>query len=160
MKKNLLKLITGIFFVALSFNANAQFDIGGGLIFNSEAAPDLGLNARVQFGVAEILVIAPAINYYFKTLGLNVLEVNGDVHYPFAVGESINVYPLGGLSLSRFSGFGNSNSRLGLNLGGGVNFGITDSLKGFGELKTILVFDGDGYSPIVLSAGVLFSLGG
>ena len=163
MKKNMLKLISGFLLIfALSFNANAQFEIGGGLVFSTESGPTIGVDARVQFGVAETFRIAPSLNYLFKSDGVSILEINGDVHYPFAVTESVTIYPIGGLNITRISvdlGFGSgSDSEIGINLGGGVNFNITESIRAFAELKAVVLIDG--YSPIIIGAGVLFPIGG
>ena len=152
MKKNLLKLVTGIFLIALSFNANAQIDVGGGLSIFSDNVTNLALQGRAQFGITESIRVAPSFNFIFGDF--SGTEINGDLHYLFNVTESVTVYPLAGLGLT--SGGGRSN--LGLNLGGGANFGITETLKIFAELKTVLLIDF--YSPIVIGGGVLYTIGG
>lgn len=154
MKKNLLKLtFLGFFLFALSFNSDAQIRVGGGLVFNAETAPDLGLNFRAEVGIGDAIVIAPNFTYYFKTFGITVTEINGDVHYPFDITESVTVYPLGGLNVSSIG-----DTKIGINLGGGAQFGISDNLRVFAELKYIALIEF--YSPVVIGGGVLFEIGG
>lgn len=166
MKKNILQFIFfGLFFMGLSLTADAQFRVGGGLAFNTEEGPGIGIDLRAEYVVNEKFVIAPNFNLFFKNDGVSVSEFNADIHYAVNVSDGLGFYPLGGINITRIKfdlgSLGSaSNSEFGLNAGGGLNFGISDNLRVFGELKYVLLFDAGGYNPLVLSAGVMYQIGG
>ncbi len=159
MKKNLLKLtFLALFVFALGTNADAQLRIGGGLVFNTDLNSKIGFDLRSEIGVGDVIVIVPNFNLYLPKDGVTTWEINGDVHYPFAVTDAVNVFPLAGLNITSISlgGFGSA-TEVGINLGGGANFAITDSMRIFAEIKYVAIITG--YTPLVLGAGILFDLG-
>lgn len=168
MKKNILKFAFLLLFItAFGFSADAQIRVGGGLIFNTEEGAGLGIGIRGEYTIAEKIVLAPGYNFFFEEDNASVREFNFNVHYPFAIGESVSVYPFVGFNRTSISVdlggiFGNLKvSEVGANLGGGVNIGINERMSAFGELKYVILFaDGNEYKPLILSAGVLFTIGG
>jgi hypothetical protein len=96
----------------LAYENDANFGIGASL---GTALNDLGEG----FGVlADFLVFFPDGSDYF--------ELNGNVTYDFPLEDSSVVpFLLGGLNIARASSdLGGSNTNLGLNLGGGVDFDL------------------------------------
>jgi outer membrane protein X len=89
------------------------------------------------------------------------LSVNG--HWLFPVGDKLTVYPLAGLgilnsgaSVSLGYGFGDvstSASYFAFNLGGGLDYKLTDKLTGNVELKYKIA---DIWDRLLLSAGVAY----
>lgn len=69
----------------------------------------------------------------------NVISVNADAKYSFAPGP-VSPYILGGPSWDHMSSGGNSSSKIGFNLGAGVNFGMS-ALKLFAEARYFSVSD-------------------
>ena len=69
----------------------------------------------------------------------NTISVSGDAKYGFAPGP-VSPYILGGPSWVHSSSGGNSSSKIGFNVGGGVNFGMS-ALKLFVEARYFSVSD-------------------
>ncbi len=98
----------------LGYENDAGFGIGASL---GNALGDLG-DLGEGFGwLADLIVFFPDAGSY--------AELNGNVTYDIPLDDS-NVVPfvLGGLNLARTSIAGDSNTSLGLNLGGGVDFDL------------------------------------
>lgn len=96
----------------LAYENDADFGIGASL---GTALDELGEG----FGLlADFLIFFPEAGDYF--------ELNGNVTYDVPLEDSSVVpFLLGGLNVARFSGdLGGSNTNLGLNLGGGVDFDL------------------------------------
>ena len=170
MKKLFLALAL---FVAISSTSFAQgWKVGGGLTLgtNASAGGDLGfgINPRGEYSFNELFSIAPGFTYYFPSsvagLDLSLWQINGDVHYVFLPEDGFSLYGIGGLSYNHWSykydekywgddwGIGGrsaSTSKIGLNLGAGINFGSMF----YGELKYDTAFE-----QLGISVGVMFSL--
>ena len=87
-------------------------------------------------------------------------DLSVNAHWLFPVAPQITVYPLAGLGilgssysidLGPFGDYGGSDSEVGFNLGGGVDFNLTDKLFLNAELKYKI---GNTWDRLLLSAGV------
>ncbi len=154
MKKGLLLTLFALFSMT---RISAQTSLGGGLLLGSYTT---AVEVKADFGVSEQISISPSIDYYLvdSSFGSNVtmylLGVDG--HYNLGDAESFNYYPLLGLNYFSvsFSGEGYNfsyGSGVGLTVGGGGTYALSESLKLYGELKYIR-------SGVSFSAGVMFSL--
>ncbi len=89
-------------------------------------------------------------DYTFWTL-------NANVHYLFMSEENTNVYGLGGLNYASQEvsggGFSTSSSEVGLNLGGGAEFGVD-----FGDIFVEAKYVISDFDQLVLGAGLRFGL--
>ena len=93
-----------------------------------------------------------SFDYFFPDNDANYWELNGNAVYLFTPRHStLRPYLGGGLNLGHYSGGGVSDSKVGLNLVGGINF-RGRSLKPFVEAK-IEIRDG---GPFIASAGFRF----
>ncbi len=152
MKRIILLMLLGFIFIP---KLQAQTSVGGGLMFYGETA----LEAKADFNVSDRISVSPAIGY-FLTDGYTVFMISGAGHYNLGDPESFNYYPLVGLNLisvsASYGGFSSSASNVGLELGGGATYSLSDSMKLYGEVKYI----GHGVwsNNIGLSIGVYFSL--
>ncbi|MTI21424.1 hypothetical protein E1176_10375, partial [Fulvivirga sp. RKSG066] len=92
-------------------------------------------------------------------------EFNANGHYYFDVESSVEPYALGGLnfaflSIDYYDFFGSEGVRnvsetyVGLNLGGGVNFNIDSSIQPYGELRLVL---GEA-DQLVIGGGIRYTL--
>ena len=133
------------------YHDNADFGVGAFVMFPLEQFdPNLGMN--VNFG------------YYFPDaptgVDVNFWELNADVlyHFPVAADAPVSPFALGGLNIARASGgaggFTESNTEIGINLGGGITF-PSDSFRPLVGAK-IELEGGDGF---VLFAGLGFPVG-
>lgn len=157
-----MKAIRTLFFAAfitclLPHTAFSQTEIGGGLVFGSDIE-ELGITLDGNFYISDQFSISPNLTFFFAEDPVNFFTINADGRYNFEVGSETIVYPLGGLNLAFTSidtgGFGGdtSNTELGINLGGGINYFFSDNLGILGELKFV-VGDAD---QIVLTGGITY----
>ena len=168
MKKS-ATLLLGLMIVV--FAASAQdLKLKGGFSFATESEV-FGIQVGAKYPITSEIDLAGGLTFYFpdKTTfnnpfgggtttiktGLWMLDVDG--HYNFESG-ALTFYPLAGLNLSNFTvsvdGNGDTSSYVGLNVGGGMTFGITDALDGFAEIKYII---GEA-DQAVIGLGVQFGL--
>jgi outer membrane immunogenic protein len=146
MKKLLL-----ISFVSLAFASatTAQTRVGGMLGYGGDIKQwGIGGNAEFLFNDGK-MAIAPKILFFFpeKTAGIKYAywEVDGDFHYYLVPDGPVNLYGIAGLNLttvkikrssSFISGYDNSDSNLGINLGLGFNVDVGSVLP-FAEVKYV-----------------------
>ena len=133
-------------FLAYTDDAEA-FGLGG---FISIPLPALNPN----------ISLVPDFTWFFPDAG-NLFEVNGDLMYSFAVSPDSPVMPFAfaGLNIARYSvdigGTNFSDTNVGINLGGGVNFSA-GSVNPFAGAKVEL----EGGESFVLFGGLSFPIGG
>lgn len=160
--------------IATTQNANGQAAVGGGLAYGSEIESP-GINLNGTYMVTENIALAPGIIYFFpKELygdyKLKWLEVDLNGHYYFNTTGNIKPYALAGLNFSFitvptfdlsniFQGSGEmeneTTTKIGLNLGGGVEFDIDSPIKPFGQLSYSII---ESFDQLVIIAGVRFPL--
>lgn len=108
---------------------------------------DFGLGAGITMGIVDKIDFAPRFNYYFAGHGANLFTIDADFHYNIPVAESFKVYPAVGLVYLHATGF----NKVGVNLGAGAQYSITDNLGAFIEAKYQWV---DGWDDTYFSLGV------
>lgn len=149
-----------LLFAGFGLTASAQLSLGGGVSYNLDAE-EVGINVRGVYGFTETLRGQAGFTYYLVGDGLTLTEFNLNGNYVFS-GEpgGTMFYGLAGLNffsasvdLGQFGGKVSA-TETGLNLGGGVNLGLSDSVMFYGEAKYVL----SDASGLVLTAGVLFNL--
>lgn len=144
--------------------------IGGMLAFGTEIE-NIGIGANAEFGIMDKLSISPSFIYYLPkgngAIKTNWFELNANANYYFLQDEKFDVYGTAGLNYTNvsvkydgtsFGGYGNrfsgSDSRIGLNLGGGANLNLGGRITPFAELKYVIIDGGQ----LVLAAGAKFSI--
>lgn len=156
MKRNLLICFTFILCTNLfsqSFNV-ANLRAGGGLIFATEIK-NVGLTLNGTYEITEQWEGAMAITHIFENdyVKWNVLDLDG--HYVFYKhDEKLNVYGLSGLSFTFWKitvpamdfGWGistpeitDTGSDIGLNIGVGANYKLTDVLNLTPEMRLTII---------------------
>lgn len=121
----------------------------------------IGLGVRLLYGINENIRLDLSDHYYFKKDYKYLDDLNLNVHYLFDVADNLQLYPLGGITLmlwkveidTPIGKFGDSDSKFGANLGGGVQYALTDQLMLNGEVKFQLISD---TNQLVLSAGLIY----
>ena len=164
MKKlTLLAIIT----IAFAFNSFAQISAGGGLVYGTEQKT-IGFNLRGQYSITENIDVVGGLTFYlpnkekqtilFATVESKTSMWSFDVdgHYNFGLIDKLKVYPVAGLNIAGVSvdvnGTKASDTEVGLNIGAGATYEITDKLAGLFETKyTIGNFD-----QAVITLGVLY----
>ncbi len=151
MKKYLFMLIAMLTMSAASF---AQKGVTG---FGVTGAYDdwvgqFGIGIKLQYGFLDQLRGDLGTEIYFKKHGQSLVDVNGNLHYVFPVVDKFNVYPLAGLNIAFFNnGFP---TRLGVNLGGGLEYFVASNVKIGAEAKYIV--SDNGFSRFNVGGGVTF----
>jgi len=126
-----------------------------------------GLGVRLLYGINENIRFDLSDHYYFKKEYKYLDDLNLNVHYLFDVADNLQVYPLAGVTLLLWkvefddynfqtdTWFKNSfsDSKFGVNLGGGAQYALTDQLLLNGELKFQLISD---TNQLVISAGLIY----
>lgn len=155
MKKlvSIAGLVLGIvFLVNNSAIAQNDFTLGGGLAYGSEVEA-IGIQAGATYAFTEEISGAADFIIFFPD-NYDWWEFNVNVHYRFFSEDNVSVYGLAGLNFVTvdFDQFG-SDSELGLNLGGGAEFGLE-----FAKLYTELKYTLSNFDQLGLSAGLRFAI--
>jgi outer membrane protein X len=179
MKKRVLKFATlAVALVMVGFSANAQEKgdkaVGGNVgIAIGDGFTNVGIGAKFQYNLMKKLRGEGAFTYYVGEGYLWDLSVNA--HYLIGIPNvsKLNVYPLAGLSIGAFSGDDEPSYDpddpydysvepgggigLGLNLGGGAEYKLTDKIFVSAELKYRICFDTEYFSnKFMVSVGVAY----
>jgi len=135
-----------------------------GSFSDSKSSVDFGVGARVMYNITKPIRLDGSFNYYFGATA--PLDFSVNAHYLVNVMPKLNVYPLVGLSVYAFGSDDDDEEwwknddyntdtettlgGLGLNIGGGAEYRITDKIFGNVELKYNI---GMGFAA---SAGVVY----
>jgi len=142
----IIKLITlALMLVTLATPASAETK-GWGLGAGAHDG-DFGVQVRKDFWLGgDLSQITGQASVYFPKK--TTFKVDADYHFIINPESPSRFYPLVGLQF----GFNSDHAEFGLNLGGGVNFMMTDTMAAFGEVKYV-ISDWDG---VTFAAGVYF----
>ena len=150
-------VIAFVFAGFMTQTASAQMSVGAGLSYGTEIE-ELGINIRFNYGFTEKIEGTANVTFWLVgEEGINFTTINLDAHYYFLDNEKFNVYGIGGLNIARtkieFLGVSASDSEYGLNVGAGIDLGLSDALGFFGEVKYVI---GDA-DQLALTAGVKYA---
>lgn len=156
MKKVLLSL--GLVLAGLTATAQDKGDIkiGGGVSYLTEGEGIFGLNLKGSYSFTPQIRAAASFNYLFPGNSVKAFIVDANAHYLVNASEKFSFYPLAGLAYYRMWLDSFSYSKLGFNVGAGVDYKLNESLTLNLEGKYLLLEKGA--STPVISAGVAFSL--
>ena len=168
MKKYLFML------VAVFAMSTAAFAQKGVTAFGVQGAYDdlfgqFGIGVKLQHNFADQFRSEIGGDFFFKKDYVSMIDVNANFHYIVPVASQFNVYPLVGANISFASlddgvvalaslggvDLSKSKTRIGLNLGGGLEYFITDTVKLVGEAKYIV--SDNGFSRFGANFGVAFT---
>ncbi len=148
------------FLLLFIFNSSilwAQSQLGFGLAYGSEIEEG-GITLKGNFAVSGKVSLSPSLTYYFVDGNRRFSTLNGNFHWNFKVGNNLVLYPLLGAQFSfyRRKKDVDTDTDLGINLGGGGITSITENMLLYFELKGALS-DNPG-DQTVLGVGLLFGL--
>lgn len=160
MMKRVMALIAVLAFAAgAAAGLHAQVRFGGQLSFGDNA--DFGIGARLEYTPRRLIPNAPVVaaasfDWFFpdEPAGVNIQywELNYNIAYLFPT-PSLRPYAGGGLNLAHASADpGGSDTKLGLNLLGGLKFSTAGRLAPFIEARVEL----SGGEQFVITGGILF----
>ncbi|MDH6307276.1 outer membrane protein X [Dysgonomonas sp. PFB1-18] len=171
------KLVLGFFISFLFVSAisaqedqTGKFSLAGNLNYGTKIE-SLGIGLRGQYGFMERLRGSLEYKYYIDRHNTSAWGLSADAHYLFGLGETFSIYPLAGVTFSRWtydlgrSGLGelieeftdektkNSNNRIGLNIGLGGQIAVGEKTFIQVELKEALIKN---YTQFVASVGFMY----
>jgi opacity protein-like surface antigen len=118
---------------------------------------NLGIGAKFQYNVTDPIRLEGSFTYFLPKNNVNMWDFSANAHWLFPVSEGVNLYPLAGLGMwgvkYSYMGYGGSaGSEIALNIGGGADFFMSESMFLNAEAKYMVT----GGGLLVLSAGVGF----
>lgn len=152
-----------VFVVAVAMLASVAYsqekgDMSAGVNVSygtSDGFSNFGFGAKFRYNITDAIRVEPSATYFLEKDYTNMWDINANVHYLFPVADKFVVYPLAGVTMMGVKvevlGFSDSESKFGANLGGGVDYKLTDNIDLNLEIKYQLVSDFD--RPV-------FSIGG
>ena len=152
MKK--LCLLAVVMFIGLTnvFAQKGAKSIGANIGYSSEIqALKLGVNFKYHF--SNQFRVVPSFDYSFKKYNTSYWNVNVDANYLYGIGDGIDAYSLSGLTLLGIKDGSYSDTEFGANIGGGVDFYLTDALDLNVEAKYQIL---NNWSQLVASIGLSF----
>ena len=178
MKKIFMTLCVAL--VTLSASAQkGENSIGVHALYGTDAG-NIGFGVKYQNSITDAIRLEAVGDYYLKTDGFSMFDVNVNGHYLFPLSDKFTVYPLVGINYTSWKQeslidyeFGeelnewlgeNANekydvdikdSSIGLNIGGGIQYKLSDKVRIGAELKYQTI---SGASTAVIGAGVTFTL--
>jgi len=169
----LKSMIIAIAAVTMSVAVNAQekgdMAVGGNLVFGSgDSYSNMGVGAKFQYNVTKPIRLEGSFTYFFEKDLASMWDLSVNAHYLFPVANQINVYPLAGVGIlgtkvniptidlddwGIYGGGSASTSEVCFNVGGGIDFKITDKLILNAEVKYKIASD---WNRLLLSAGIAY----
>ncbi len=175
MKKFILTLCIAMSSVG-AFDQKAAIAVGANLSYGTELS-SFGFGVKGQYGFTDEIRFEASFDHFTEHNNLKMWDLNLNAHYLFPVEEKIKVYPLAGITYTNWivsttvptasidpntgaliEGYEpteNSDTKLGVNLGAGVQYELTKQLNLTFEAKYQLVSD---VNQTVFSAGITYTL--
>jgi outer membrane protein X len=172
-KKVAMMLVVATAF-AVNVSAQEKGDMAAGLgaaVGMGDELTNFGIGAKFQYNITTPIRLEGSFTYFLpkdQLAGMSIsmwdLSING--HYLFSLSESLSLYPLAGIGILGVSadaevdlgGYGTyeasaSTTNFGFNLGGGVDWKLSEKLVLNGQLKYMISGD---WSRLIISAGVAY----
>ena len=174
MKKHILVALCALFSMG-TLAQTGEKAVGLNVSYGTEIK-NIGIGVKGQYNFTDVIRGEASFDYFLKKDGLSMWDVNLNAHYLFPLGDKLKVYPLAGLSFTNWKAdlilewdddikdligedlededLGTwSESKFGVNLGGGIQYDLTDKLIFSAEAKYQLISD---FDQAVFSVGVAY----
>ena len=140
--KKLIVFICMMFFIMGSAFAQKGIQAFGVHLGYGSEIESASIGVKYQYNITNNIRLEPSANYFFEKKGIDMFDFNANAHYLIPTENNIRLYPLAGLTFNRWD-FGKVVNRLGLNMGAGAEFDVSDNLFVNMELKYQIVKDFD-----------------
>ena len=175
MKKYVITLAMTLTSIC-AFAQQGEKAVGVNLSYGTEIK-NLGIGIKGQYGITDAIRAEASFDYFLKKDGLSMWDVNLNVHYLFPITDKLKVYPLVGLSYAnwKFDDFiewddsddyfsdydddwdsdssSSTTGKFGLNLGGGIQYDVTDVFSVGFEAKYQLIND---FDQMIFGVGITY----
>lgn len=146
--------------MAVQAQQKGDMAAGGNLVIGlGDNLTNVGIGAKFQYNVTDPIRLEGSISYFLEKNYVSFWDLSVNGHYLFPLTEQITVYPLVGVGLLGYKanfgfGFGSSSkSEFGVNLGGGIDYKLTDKLILNAETKYKI---GNEWDRELISVGVAY----
>lgn len=163
------KILLGIFILFLGLSSvSAQdqygrFSLAGNINYGTNIE-SLGIGLRGQYGFTDYIRGSMEYKYYIDRHNVSAWGITVDAHYVFGVSNTVSLYPIAGVTVSRWTtDFGRSNiagiegkfsqNRLGCNLGFAGQIALSENTFVQLEAKEALIKD---HTQFVVSVGFMY----
>ena len=127
--KKFLMLACAMLLSAAMFAQQGEKSVGINIKYGLDDPKSTGFGIKGQYGFTDKIRGEVSFNYFLKKSGVQMIDINANVHYIFTFNE-FGVYPLAGVTLqSANPDGGSSESKFGLNIGAGGEYPINDKIK-------------------------------
>lgn len=154
MKKLFFSLLVSLLsvYTVSAQNQLGVFSLSGNLSYGTDIE-SLGVGLRAQYGLTDYIRGAGEYKYYIDRRNVSAWGVSTELHYVFPASKTVSLYPIAGISFSRWtldtgrSKPGNlydikdSHNRVGANLGFGGQIAVADNIYVQIEAKEALIKD-------------------
>ena len=148
---------------------------GGSLLIAGDETTLVGIGANFQYNITDPIRLEGSFSYFFPKkesesfmgatveTSLNMWNISLNGHYLLPISDKVTVYPLAGLGIAGLKakasalGYSDSASKnyFGVNLGGGLDFHVTDAITLNAEARYLIASEG---GIFFVRAGVAFRL--
>lgn len=140
--KTLCLVVIAVFATTVVYaQKKGDMAVGGNLsVATGDDLTNAGFGAKFQWNVLDQLRIEPSVNYFFKKDHTTIWDTGANVHYLFPMASRVNIYPLAGIGVMKGhvdlgSHVSWNKTEFAFNLGGGIDYEITDNWFGNFEFK-------------------------
>ena len=141
MKKFFLALCM-MLISASSFAQEGKMTFGLQGNYMIDSPHNFGIGANFGYEFIENVRGVGEFNYFFKKDETSWWNFEANAEYLFHVSDVVTIYPLVGLDFTGCSVDGHTKTKLGFNLGVGVEYAITEKLSLKGEFNYKTQYDG------------------
>ena len=158
-----------------AFAQKGEHNIGAQILYGTDAS-NIGFGLKYQYNITDAIRLEAVGDYYLKTDGFSMYDININGQYLFHLSDKFTIYPFVGINYTHWEQdmFADSDidewfeeetgekmeasfkdSSIGFNIGGGVQYNLTSKLRIGAEIKYQTV---SGANTAVISAGITYAL--
>ncbi len=130
--------------------------VGVNVNYGSEIK-NVGIGAKLQYGITDAIRIEPAFNYYLEKDHVTFWDIDANLHYLFNVSEAVKVYPLAGVGYAHsgfsYDGESTSSGDFAINVGAGAEYQLNEKFSIGAELKYQIISN---FNQIVFGVGATY----
>lgn len=172
MRKLFLALLVALVSVSASAQ-KGQTAVGANMSYGTEIS-NIGFGVKGQYGITDAIRVEAGFDYFLKKDACTFWNINLNAHYLFPLSDKLKVYPLVGLTYAHTSvdfgsydlpswdeysdeygadGGSSSDSKIGVNLGAGLQYDLSDKWAVNVEVKYQLISD---FNQAVFGVGLAY----
>ncbi len=130
MKKFIITTCMVLAGIVGTFAQEGKQAIGIHLNYGTEFK-NVGIGFKYQYNITDPIRLEPSFDYFFKHDAMSMFDINLNAHYLFQVSHDVRIYPLLGLTYTKWHEDWEDNvswnkSKFGINFGAGVEYALDD----------------------------------